>query len=144
MRNRQSISRFGLLPIKMVPAAGAAIMLVCAVFSFVPRPTGAQEDPEQLTSPAAVTQDLLNLLPDDSSQAGGIVSSPEVSSPGFAAAAENSAPQGAAADVSDSDTPFERIAPQRQPACAAMTAKESPWCRFRPGSWSRTRTVSVS
>lgn len=123
----------------MVPVAGAAAVFVCAVFSLVPRPSGAQEDPEQLTSPAAVTQELLTLLPDDSSEAGDVVPLPDVT-----AAAEDPAPQGASADASDSDTLFDRIAPQQQPACAAMSAKESPWCRFRPGSWSRTRTVSVS
>ncbi|MBQ1455929.1 MAG: hypothetical protein IIZ25_08805 [Thermoguttaceae bacterium] len=136
MCNKQSTFRFDL---KTAAVIGAAAAFFCAVFSLVPQTSVAQENPEQLTNPAVVAHDLLTLLPDDTSQGQGLSASPN-----FAPAAEDPVPQGAAADVSDSDTPFERIAPEQQPACAAMSAKESPWCRFRPGSWSRTRTVSVS
>ena len=134
MRSRQFLFRFGQLPVKMAAVIGVATAFVCAVVFPVSRQSRAQESPEQLTSTAAVTRELLTLLPDDSSQESGLSSSPD-----SAVVPVNPAPQGAAEDALDSDTPFERIAPAQQPACAAMTAKESPWCRFRPGSWIRRR-----
>lgn len=150
----------------MAAVCGTAIVFLFVVCLLFSRFSSAQESAEPVTEPAidsaaelatdpaTVAQDLLTLLPGGAPLEEGVPSgvvSIQADSVPLQSVPQQFLPQsvfaettGDTGDTLDGDLPFERISPTQQSSSAEMTAKESPWCRFQPGSWIRTRTVSIA
>lgn len=47
-------------------------------------------------------------------------------------------------EAAEADAGFERLAPTETPDDSQLSAAETPWGRFAPGSWIRTRTVGTT